>query len=633
MSLGKILRPGGKQRGLSRRVPYLPIPDRIPVVLIMALIVCISASSSLSADSGLQDGIAEILVEEGLTGAAWVLIGDEGEVKPGAAGFSDNKNKTSFTTDTRFHVGSVTKSVLSIGVLRLVKEGKIGLDVPVEFYLPNLQFENPWRGNHDVTVRHLLDHTAGIDDARMWQMFSERPEPDTPLIAAFPESGSLLHIRSRPGAQFSYSNMGYTLLGMIIESVTRDRYETYLDEHLLVPLGLFDSTFEFTTQEGNDADTRLAWGHVDDGSRYAASAVFLRPAAQFTTTVGDLARFATFLLSEAVLDDRRFIDPTLMQSRGHPVDTDAEKNGLNAGYALGMGRRDRHGVVGYCHGGNIVGFVAMLCIFPDEQKAFAYSVNTDSETAEYGRIDKLLIESLDIAEATRPQTAEPAPDIAQWHGRYILRPNRFQTFEYLDTLFGAIKISAQADSLAMTSLQNAPRQLRPLGDYLYSANDRTTASHVFLRGDEGQYRISDGFKTYEKVPGVFLYAHWLSISLGLLGLTWLFVAGFIALLRHRAKMINRPVAPAFASLLLFFIPVPFFLGQSFMALGDLTPASLLLALVTLLLPVGMLLTLLCIINLQSKPRVVGIHGLAAVFVLQWCMVLASAGLWPLRLWV
>ena len=588
---------------------------------------------SWAAENDLQDDIGGVLAQEGLTGAAWMLIGEDGEVSLGAAGFSNNKSKARFTTDTRFHVGSVTKDLLSIGVLRLVTTGKIGLDIPIERYLPNQQFDNPWKGTHDVTVRHLLDHTSGLDDARMWQMFSEDPEPDTPLIAAFPVSKSLLQIRSRPGTQFSYSNMGYTLLGMVIESVTGDRYETYLDQHLLAPLGMFDSTFEFTTQEGHDADVRLAWGHVDGGLRYAASPVFLRPAAQFTTTAGDLALFASFLLNEAVLDGHRFIDLSLMQSRGRPSTTDAAKSGLIAGYALGIGRRDRHGVIGYCHGGNIVGFVAMLCIYPDQQMAFAYSVNTDSETAEYGRIDKLLIESLGVAKARQPHTAVPAFDINKWYGRYVLRPNRFQTFEYLDTVFGAIEIAAQADSLAMTSLQNAPRQLRSLGDYFYSANDRTTASHVFLRGDEGQYRISDGFKTYEKVPGAFLYAHWLSVSLGLLGLIWLFIAGIIALLRYRTSMIKRPEAPAFVTVLLLFIPAPFFLAQSFMALGDLTLASVLLAIVSLLLPVGMLLTLLRIKNLQSKSRIDVLHGIAAGFVLQWCVVLANAGLLPLRLWV
>ena len=613
--------------------PWQVSRNRVRRLISALLISTISASVAWADENALKDEIGEILTEEGLTGAAWMLISENGAPDLGVVGFSDNKNKSSFTTDTRFHVGSVTKNLLSIGILRLATTGKLGLDESIESHLPNLQFDNPWRGIHDVTVRHLLDHTSGTDDARMWQMFSERPEADTPLIDAFPDSKDLLQIRSQPGSQFSYSNMGYTLLGMIIESVTGTRYETYLDQQLLTPLGMFDSTFEFTTQDGYEADAWLAWGHVDDGSRYAASPVFLRPAAQFTTTVGDLARFAQFLLDRSVLDGHSFIDPALMQSRGHPSTTDAATNGLMAGYTLGIGRRDRHGVIGYCHGGNIVGFVAMLCIYPDEKKAFAYSVNTDSETADYGRIDQLLIGSLGVTPAPQPQTAEPAPNISQWYGRYVLRPNRFQTFEYLDTVFGAIRISAQADSLAMTSLQNPPRQLRPLGGYIYSANDRTTASHVFLRGAGEQYRLSDGFKTYEKVPGGFLYAHWLSVILGLLGLAWFISAGFFAVLRYRFSMLKRPEAPAFISILLLLIPIPFFLGQSFMALGDLTLASVLLAIVTLLLPVGMLLTLLRVNISQNRTGVQLLHGLAAVFVLQWSIVLAVAGLLPLRLWI
>lgn len=600
---------------------------------ILALFQFFFASVSFASDTDLRDSIWGVLTEEGLTGAAWMLIGINGETGLAATGFSDNKNKISFTTDTRFHVGSITKSLLSTGVLRLVTTGKIGLEVPIEHYLPNLQFDNPWGGTHKVTVRHLLDHTSGLDDARMWQIFSERPEPDTQLVDAFPESKSLLKIRSQPGSQFSYSNMGYTLLGMIIESVTGERYEAYLDQHFLTPLGMLDSTFEFTTQQGENADARLAWGHVDDGSRYTASPIFLRPAAQFTTTTGDLARFAQFLLNEAEVDGHSFIDPVLIRSRGRPSVTDAAENGLIAGYALGIARRDRHGVVGYCHGGNIVGFVAMLCIYPEQGKAFAYSVNTDSETANYGRIDKLLIESLGILQAKPPETAGPAPDIGQWYGQYVLRPNRFQAFEYLDTVFGAIEITAQADSLAMTSLQNAPRQLRPLGGYAYSANDRTTVSHVFLRGEQGQYRLSDGFKTYEKVSAVYLYTHWLSVSLGLLGLVWLILTGIVSLLRYRAKMIKHPETPAFVSIVLLAVPIPFFFGQSFMALGDLTLASAILAIVTLLLPVGMVLTLLRIKRSKGVSRAATVHGVASVLVLQWCVVLVSAGLLPLRLWI
>ena len=586
----------------------------------------------LGAESNLEDDLQRVIAEEGLTGIAWSLVRDNGEVVSGSTGVQNNGTGDGFAPDTRFHVGSLTKTLLATGVLRLATEGRIDLNAPVIRYLPDLFPDEPPAGFSGVTVRQLLDHTAGLNDAHMWQMFSERADPDAPLAAALPDPASQLRIRSRPGSRFSYSNMGYTVLGMIIESIVGDRYETYLDEHLLAPLAMHDSTFAFTTQEGEDADPTLAWGHVDDGSRYAAAPIFLRPAGQFTTTTTDLGRFAQFLLGDGVVGGRTFIDESLMKSRAKPLGTEAADEGLIAGYALGLGRRDRHGVVGYCHGGNIVGFVALLCIFPSEQKAFAYSVNTDSETANYGRLDNLLIEALEIAEAPRPLTASPSYDISEWYGRYVLSPNRFQMFEYLDTVFGSIRVSADGDYLVLASMQQDARQLRPVGDRLYSANDRTTTSHVFFRGQKGEYLISNGFLTYEKVSTAYLTAHWTSILLGLAGLAWILIAGSISLVRHHSEMFRRAEAPAYFASVLLFAPIPLFLTQSFMALGDLTLASSLLALVTSLLPIGMLLTFLRARKTWKTARIDLLNGVAAASVLQWCVVLAATGMLPFRLW-
>jgi CubicO group peptidase (beta-lactamase class C family) len=598
-----------------------------------AFVVLLSASYCPTAKPNLQSDLDEVLVQEGLTGVAWSLVGESGEVSLGVTGLRDNLLQSEFTIDTRFHVGSLTKSLLATGVLRLVTEGIIELDEPASRYLPDLYFVNPWKGQSEVTVRQLLDHTSGLNDAYMWQIFSERATPETPLNAAFPEPETQLRIRSRPGSRFSYSNMGYTLLGMVVESVVGDSYEAYLDQHILVPLAMQDSTFKFTTQEGERADPMLAWGHVDDGSRYAASSIFLRPAGQFTTTAADLAQFARFLMSDGVINGQQFIDQQLMQSRAQPSGTEAVNSGLVAGYALGLGRRDRHGVVGYCHGGNVVGFVAMLCIFPDEHKAFAYSVNTDSETANYGLIDSLLIDALEVTKAAPPSPANPTPGNAAWQGRYILSPNRFQAFEYLDNVFGAINVSAHGDTLVMTSLQQKPRQLRPVGGRIYSASDRATASHVFLRGEGGEYLISDGFKTYEKVSTAYLVAHWSSVLLGLGGLTWLVLAGMVSVVRYRMKILQRTVTPAFIAIILLFIPLPLFMTQSFMALGDFTLASVLLAAVTLLLPIGMIWTITRASKLWKNSHVNLIHGLAAALMLQWCVVLFVGGMLPLRLWV
>jgi hypothetical protein len=181
-------------------------------------------------------------------------------------------------------------------------------------------------------------------------------------------------------------------------------------------------------------------------------------------------------------------------------------------------------------------------------------------------------------------------------------------------------------------MQQDARQLRPVGDRLYSANDRTTTSHVFFRGQKGEYLISNGFLTYEKVSTAYLTAHWTSILLGLAGLAWILIAGSISLVRHHSEMFRRAEAPAYFASVLLFAPIPLFLTQSFMALGDLTLASSLLALVTSLLPIGMLLTFLRARKTWKTARIDLLNGVAAASVLQWCVVLAATGMLPFRLW-
>ena len=279
-------------------MPRLMPPAQTLRSYLASAVVLFWSFNCLATEIDLEDAFRRISVEEGLTGIVWSLVHDNGEITSGSAGVRDNRTGDGFAPDTRVHVGSLTKALLATGILRLATEGQIDLDAPVLHYLTNLFPDDPPAGFRGVTVRHLLDHTGGLNDAHMWQLFSERADPDAPLVAAFPDPASQLRVRSRPGSRFSYSNMGYTLLGMIIESVVGERYETYLDEQLLLPLAMHDSTFAFTTQEGEYADPMLAWGHVDDGSRYAASPVFLRPAGQFATTTTDLARFAQFSLGD-----------------------------------------------------------------------------------------------------------------------------------------------------------------------------------------------------------------------------------------------------------------------------------------------------------------------------------------------
>ncbi|MGH8076879.1 MAG: serine hydrolase domain-containing protein, partial [Lysobacter sp.] len=283
------------------------------VVVLACTLPAVRAVAPIERASTLQPQIELALQEVGLVGAVWATVDSDGAIRTGAAGLSNAATGKAMTPDNKVHVGSVAKSLIATGVLQLVSAGRVDLDAPVSRYLPTLKFANRWP-DEPVRVRHLLDHTAGLDDMRLWQLFSSQPTPDTPLLAAFTRDSSVLTIRSRPGSRFSYSNMSYTVAAMVIESVTHERYEAWLDRELLRPLAMRDSTFAFTTQKGPAADPRLAWGHLDRTTPAPALPVYLRPAGQFTTTAHDLALFAKFLMGDGRVDGRTIVMPELLRT-------------------------------------------------------------------------------------------------------------------------------------------------------------------------------------------------------------------------------------------------------------------------------------------------------------------------------
>jgi CubicO group peptidase (beta-lactamase class C family) len=582
--------------------------------------------------SPLHAAMERALREEGLIGAVWATVVPGEPAATGAAGLKDARRGEPLTADSRIQIGSVTKTLIAAGVLRLVTEARLALDTPVATLLPGLALDNPWAASHPLLLRHLLDHTSGLDDARLWQVFSLEPRPETPLRASLGRGTSLLRLRSRPGSRLSYSNTGYTLLGMVIETITGERYETYLDAHLLRPLGMLNSSFQFVSQTGGQADVRLAMGHFENGVTQAAVPSYLRPAGQFTTTAADMALFARFLMGSGEIGGATFIDGRLLRAMGRPSGTEAAAAGLQAGYGLGLSRRDRHGVVGLCHSGNTVGYRAMLCLYPEEQKAFFVSMNADSETADYGRFDALLIRALGVTPAKPAAPAGVLPGVADWQGIYLPSPNRFATFAYLDAVLNFVAVGWDGARLHLKPFQSASKELTPAGGVLFRSHDRTTASHALLTSSDGARVISDGFQSYERVGLWRIGPLWASLAAGVSGLAYLVLAGVVRLARRSLNLAQPSFVP-FLGVMALVVPVPFFLGQSFLQLGDLTPASAMLALVTGVLPLTMSFGLWRRVRRGMADWSAVPEVLAMSAVLQWTIVLAVWGLMPLRLWV
>lgn len=581
--------------------------------------------------SDLDDRISATLEEQGLVGAVWATVGPTGEVAVGAAGRKDARRPQSLDATDRVQVGSVAKPVLATGILLLVSQGRVSLDDPVASLLPDVTFDNPWEATDPVRLHHLLDQTSGLDDARLWQVFSLQATADTPLSEIFTRDPAVLKVRSRPGTRFSYSNMGYTLAGRVIEAVTGERYESFLATQLLVPLGMHESTFGFVTQQGPGTDTRLAMGHFEDGVVQPAVPTYLRPAGQLTTTATDMARFARFLMSDGRVQGQAFVDPALLRAMGHAPETEAARAGLRPGYGLGLYTRDRNGVVGRCHGGSTVGYRAMLCVFPDSQGAYFYSINTDSESGDRNALDRLLLEELNMPAPDPQQSGIESLDVRAWAGYYVPSPNRFATFAWIDTVFNFVRVEPVDSGLDIKRFLADGVRLDPVGGRLFRAADRRLASHALLLSAEGERVMTTGTKSYARTSLSNLLFQWISLVLGLLGAAWLLVTGVPRLLARRLRS-SAPAFPATLGVLALLLPVPLLLRQSFLALGDLTVASGVVAAVTMVLPLTMLVGLWR--HVQQRPRdlLARVDGLAMLAVLQWALVLAGWGLLPLRLW-
>ncbi len=596
-----------------------------PVILILLLFL---SSISVAQDNETLDGkLKKAVTNENLTGAVWSTISDD-IITTGAIGLKNADTKEILENDDRVLIGSVTKTLIATAILRLASQGKLDIDSPVHKILPKILFDNPWRENNPVTIRDLLNHTSGIEDARFWQVFSTESTSTTPLEYIFSKNPSVLKVRTIPGTRFSYSNMGYSFLGLIIEKITQEPYENYLDKNLLVPLGMNSSTFQFTTQKGENVDQHLAMGHFDNGTTQENIPMFLRPAGQFTTTAKDMALLAKFLMSDGVINEKSFIDKELLNQMGNPISTESYKNGLTSGYQFGLSYRDRYGVVGKFHRGNTIGYRATFYLFPEQKKGFFISYNTDSETANYENFNSIFINYLGINKPQKLKVKNNLPsNIKDFYGYYKMNPVRFEMFAYLDLLFNSIKVEQENNKLILQSIQNETYSLLPVGSNLFRKEDRVKPSHVLYKNDTTPM-ISDGLVTYEKVSLFYLGLMWLSLILGLVGIIIILFRGFYFLFQKQLFNHNQTITLPFLSIIGLLIPFPFLLNQSFLNLGDFTFANILLAIATGFSPLAMIFG----IRKIWKNKTLTIDTIGTLFILQWTLVLIYWGIFPFRLW-
>lgn len=200
-----------------------------------------------------------------------------------AWGYADVEKRRPMTVDTRCRVESISKSVTAWGVLKLVQQGRLDLDAPIQKYLKRFQFPVSSYSVENVTIRRLLSHTAGLPLGTI----GVRYEPEGPIPSleeALQKDGYLV---AEPGSGFSYSNVGYNLLELLIEEVTGQEFSLYMEKEILKPLGMDRSGFNWRP----DWDPPVPNGYSVSGDPIPVYVYAEKGAGGLFAPVGDIARF------------------------------------------------------------------------------------------------------------------------------------------------------------------------------------------------------------------------------------------------------------------------------------------------------------------------------------------------------
>ncbi len=340
-----------------------------PVFALLLLVGCVAPAEPPSLEAVAEAAAGEIgaaIAADGRGGAALGLfVGDRLELTRGY-GVADHATGAEVTVDHAFRIGSITKPVTAMALLRLANLGAADLGDPVATLVPELaRIENPFPG---PSLIQLGTMTSGL--AREPENLPTHLEgaPDDWLETAF-RALEETSFEYPPGVRYQYSNIGYAVLGAAVERAAGEPFMAHVRESLLAPLGM-DSTFFFPVPE---IEGRIAAGYsvADDGSldgeraaREHAGRGYKVPNGALYSTVEDLRVFLRFLAGEGGED----VIPA--EVRRENLTRAFAEGDLSSGYGFGFQARrlddaDGAGFTAWGHGGSVAGYRAAAWIEPE----------------------------------------------------------------------------------------------------------------------------------------------------------------------------------------------------------------------------------------------------------------------------
>jgi CubicO group peptidase (beta-lactamase class C family) len=343
----------------------------VPALLALALVsVSLSlqggqaASGQPAPDAALAakiDAVMAAVYKLGEPGAAIIVRKDGRTVFRKGYGLADLELGVPVAPDMIFRLGSITKQFTAISILLLAQDGKLSLQDEITKFLPDY----PTQGKR-ITVEHLLTHTSGIQsytDMPEWLPLWRKDMTVKELVDLFKDKPMTFE----PGRSWAYNNSGYILLGAIIEKVSGQTYEEFVNGRIFKPLGLSSSSYDHTER----VIPRRVVGYQEDKGRFinAPYLSMTQPyaAGSLLSTVDDLAVWSDAVFAEKLVR-KEWLDKAFTPYK--------LANGESTGYGFGWFVADFAGHRSIEHGGGINGFTTYEMTFPEDRIFIAILTNS-----------------------------------------------------------------------------------------------------------------------------------------------------------------------------------------------------------------------------------------------------------------
>lgn len=379
----------------------------------------------------LRQQLEKILKDTHTPGVSVAIVHKQGPEWVAGLGLADVASNRPTTADTLFRIGSTSKAFTSLSILLLADQGRLSLNDPAHKLAPDLWFENRWEATNPIRIVNLLEHTTGWDDIHLREYAKDAP-PTMTLFQGLDYDHHSRISRWPPGTRMAYCNAGPPAAAYIVEKVTRQRFEDFVQQNLFTPIGMKTATY-FPPSAG----TATTLYHPDGKSPYQYWNIIMRPAGSINASANDMAAYVQFYLNRGAVAGKQIVPAADIDRMENPESTWAAKDGMKAGYGLSNYWSVQDGFVYHGHDGGVEGGLTDMSYMADHNVGYFFSINSGNGDA-FDKIGKA-IRAYITNKMPKPEIPPAAPlpaNATDYAGWYEPDSSRVEMTKFIDRLAG-----------------------------------------------------------------------------------------------------------------------------------------------------------------------------------------------------